>query len=85
MASKYVDHTPIYRKLQMFSRQKITLEDNTVNNWFKNGCNLIVPLFEAHERQVLQTHYLAVDETPLKVLDKTKKRYHSPGVLLGIL
>jgi transposase len=73
MASKYVDHTPIYRKLQMFSRQKITLEDNTVSNWFKNGCNLIVPLFEAHERQVLQTHYLAVDETPLKVLDKTKK------------
>ncbi len=73
MASKYVDHTPIYRKLQMLGRQKITIEDNTVNNWFKNGCNLIVPLFEAHERQVLQTHYLAVDETPIKVLDKTKK------------
>lgn len=73
MASKYVDHTPIYRKLQMLGRQNITIEDNTVNNWFKNGCNLIVPLFEAHERQVMQTHYLAVDETPLKVLDKTKK------------
>ena len=73
MASKYVDHTPIYRKLQMLSRQKITIQDNTVSNWFKNGCTLIVPLFEAHERQVLQTHYLAVDETPLKVLDKTKK------------
>jgi len=73
MASKYVDHTPIYRKLQMLGRQKITIEDNTVNNWFKNGCSLIVPLFETHERQVLQTHYLAVDETPLKVLDKTKK------------
>jgi transposase len=73
MASKYVDHLPIYRQLQMFSRQKITIEDNTVNNWFKQGCNLIVPLFEAHEREVLQTKYLAVDETPIKVLDKTKK------------
>ena len=57
----------------MLSRQKITIEDNTVNNWFKQGCKLIAPLFEAHERQVLQTQYLSVDETPLKVLDKTKK------------
>lgn len=73
MVSKYIDHLPIYRQLQMLSRQKIIIEDNTVNNWFKQGCNLIVPLFEAHERQVLQTKYLGVDETPLKVLDKTKK------------
>ena len=35
----------------MFTRQKITIEDNTVNNWFKQGCRLISPLFEAHERQ----------------------------------
>ena len=73
MVSKYIDHLPIYRQLQMFTRQKITIEDNTVNNWFKQGCNLIEPLFEAHQRQVLQTKYLCVDETPIKVLDKTKK------------
>ena len=73
MVSKYIDHLPIYRQLQMFTRQKITIEDNTVNNWFKQGCNLIGPLFEAHERQVLSTKYLGVDETPIKVLDKTKK------------
>jgi transposase len=73
MVSKYIDHLPIYRQLQMFSRQKIILEDNTVNNWFKQGCHLIAPLFEAHQRQVLQTIYLCVDETPVKVLDKTKK------------
>ncbi len=73
MVSKYIDHLPIYRQLQMFTRQKIIIEDNTVNNWFKQGCNLIEPLFEAHERQVLSTKYLGVDETPIKVLDKTKK------------
>jgi len=73
MVSKYIDHLPIYRQLQMFTRQKITIEDNTVNNWFKQGCNLIRPLFEAHQRQVLSTKYLGVDETPIKVLDKTKK------------
>jgi transposase len=73
MVSKYIDHLPIYRQLQMFSRQKIIIEDNTVSNWFTQGCQLIEPLFEAHQRQVLQTTYLCVDETPIKVLDKTKK------------
>ena len=73
MVSKYIDHLPIYRQLQMFTRQKITIEDNTVNNWFKQGCNLIEPLYDALEKQVLSTKYLSVDETPIKVLDKTKK------------
>ena len=73
MVSKYIDHLPIYRQLQMFTRQKITIEDNTVNNWFKQGCNLIEPLYHALEKQVLCTKYLSVDETPIKVLDKTKK------------
>jgi len=48
----------------MFSRQKITLENTTVNNWFKQGCNLKEPLFEAHQRQVFSTKYLGVDEHP---------------------
>ena len=73
MVSKYIDHLPIHRLLQMFTRQKITIEDNTASNWLKQGCRLIEPLFAAHERQVLATKYLGVDETPIKVLDKTKK------------
>ena len=44
MASKYVDHLPIYRQLQMFTRQKIMIHDNTVNNWFRQGCALLDPL-----------------------------------------
>ena len=73
MVSKYIDHLPVYRQLQMLTRQKITIEDNTVNNWFKQGCHLLEPLYQAHQKQVLSTNYLAVDETPIKVLDKTKK------------
>lgn len=73
MASKYIGHLPIYRQLQIFSRQKIILEDSTVSNWFTQGCALIAPLFEEHQRQALQTKYLSADETPIKVLDKTKK------------
>ena len=73
MASKYIDHLPVYRQVQMFSRQKIKLEDSTISNWFRQGCNLLEPLYLSHERQVLGAKYLGADETPIKVLDKTKK------------
>lgn len=73
LASKYVDHLPFHRLVQMLGRQKIKLEESTISNWFRLGGNLIVPLFEAHERQVLSAKYLGADETPIKVLDKTKK------------
>ena len=73
MVSKYIDHLPVYRQVQMFGRQKIQLEDSTISNWFKQGCNLLEPLYQAHERQVLTAKYLGADETPIKVLDKTKK------------
>lgn len=73
MISKYVDHLPIYRQMQIFSRNKITLPDNTVSNWIQKGCNLLIPLYEAHKRHVLDTKYLHVDETTIKVQDKTKK------------
>ena len=73
MVSKYVDHMPIHRCVKMLSRQKVTIDDNTVYNCLKKACILIEPVYDEHERQVLQTNYLAVDETPIKVLDKAKK------------
>lgn len=73
LVSKFVDHLPIYRLLQIFNRQRVPLDATTVSNWIKQGCNLIVPLYEAHRRQVLAASYLSVDETPIKVLDKNKK------------
>lgn len=71
--SKYVDHQPINRLLQIFRRQKVILDDSTVSNWQKQWVPLVEPIYEAHKRQVLQSAYLSVDETPIKVLDKTRK------------
>jgi transposase len=73
MVSKFVDHLPIYRQLQIFARQKVNIDYSTTSNWIKQGCHLLIPLFEAHRRQVLAASYLSVDETPIKVIDKTKK------------
>jgi transposase len=73
MVSKYMDHLPIFRQLSMFKRQGVTIADSTVVNWMRQGCTLLEPLFTLFEKKVLATNYLNVDETTLKVLDKTKK------------
>jgi transposase len=84
---KYIDHLPLYRQGERFKRAGILIPDTTIGGWVSAVCKLLLPLYEAHKKQVLQTHYLQADETPIKVLDKDKKGtthrgyfwvYHNP-------
>ncbi len=84
---KYIDHLPLYRQIEIFKRAGITLSSSTVGDWIEGCCKLLMPLYEAHRKEVLETSYLQVDESPIKVLDKDKKGsthrgyqwvYHSP-------
>ncbi len=73
MVSKFVDHSPIHRLLQMFLRQKVVLDATTVCGWLKAVGKLIELLYDGLRQEVLNTHSLGIDETPLKVLDRSKK------------
>jgi transposase len=70
---KYVDHLPLHRQQQRFSREKINIPYSTISDWVSNTCKLITPLYDALQREVLASNYLHADETPIKVLDKDKK------------
>jgi transposase len=70
---KYVDHLPLHRQQQRFAREKINIPYSTITDWVSNTCQLITPLYEALQKQVLASDYLHADETPIKVLDKDKK------------
>jgi len=70
---KYVDHLPLHRQQQRFSRERINIPYSTLTDWVSNTCGLITPLYEALKKQVLASDYLHADETPIKVLDKDKK------------
>jgi transposase len=70
---KYVDHLPLHRQQQRFSREKINIPYNTITDWVSNTCKLITPLYHALQKEVLASDYLHADETPIKVLDKEKK------------
>jgi len=73
LISKYVDHLPVYRQIQQFKRQDIKLAKSTVDDWVRACSELLEPLYHAHREQLLQTNYLMIDETPIRVLDKRRK------------
>jgi len=73
LISKFVDHLPIYRQIQIFKRENIKIPKSTIDGWITAVCELLSPLNEAHRKLLLQTDYLLVDETPVRVLDKRKK------------
>ena len=87
MVDKFVDHLPVYRQIERFKREDITLSSSTINGWQESVCNLLEPLYDTLKHRVLSQGYLQVDETPIPVLDKRKKGkthrgfhwiYHSP-------
>lgn len=70
---KYVDHLPLYRQVERFKRESINIAYATITDWISNTCALITPLYDLLKNLVLQSNYLHVDESPIKVLDKDKK------------
>jgi transposase len=73
LVSKFVDHQPVYRQLEIFKRQKVNMHYSTVSGWIKDAVTLVEPIYNLHTKEVLKAGYLNVDETTIKVLDKDKK------------
>ena len=87
LISKYVDHLPLYRQHQQFKRLGVEISDKTIGGWVAASGDLLLPLYEELMQTVQQGDYIQADETPIKVLDKDKKKdshkgyfwvYHSP-------
>jgi transposase len=81
LVSKYQDHLPFYRQIEIFKRQGITLAQTTINGWFSASIDLLEPLYETLKKEVLSSDYIQIDETTIPVMDKdhpgaTKKGYH---------
>ena len=81
IVSKFVDHLPFYRQVQIFKRQHLHIPESTIGGWFSASCALLEPLYETLKRKVFACDYLQADETPIPVLTKDKpgsthKGYH---------
>ena len=70
---KYVDHLPLHRQQQRFARENIIIPYSTITDMVTNTCKLIQRVYEVLRTEVIKSTYLHADESPIKVLDKTKK------------
>lgn len=84
---KYVDHLPIYRQVQRFTREGITLSASTMGDWIRQTADLLVPLYDELAVEAKASGYIQADETPIPVQDADKKGsthrgwywvYHAP-------
>lgn len=81
LVSKYQDHQPYYRQIEILKRQGVQFAASTVNRWNSAAIDLLRPLYECLKREVLHSDYIQVDESVIPVLDKDKpgaarKGYH---------
>lgn len=81
LISKYMDHLPFYRIIEIFKRQKIILAASTVNGWFADSVDLLRILYKTLKKEVLESDYIQIDESTIPVMDKdhpgsTRKGYH---------
>lgn len=73
LTSKYADHLPLYRQIEMIKRLGMQLPSSTVSDWVSCSLKALTPLYECLVARVKAASYLQADETGIKVLDKDKK------------
>ena len=71
---KYMDHNPLYRQLEQIKRlHQVDISRSSFGASVQQHLELLVPIYEALKREVLQQSYLQTDESPFKVQSETKK------------
>jgi len=79
LVAKYGWHLPLYRQEKMLGLQGIEIDRSTLAFWVGYAAAELMPLYERLKEHLLASSRLAVDETPVPVLDpgrgKTKTGY----------
>jgi transposase len=87
LVDKYIDHLPLYRIQQRFTRNGIKIPNATIDNWVKTCIDRLLILYEYSQKLTKAQDYLQVDEATVKVQDKNLKDkthlgyywvYHAP-------
>ena len=68
LVSKFVDHLPYHRIIQIFKRAGMDIPASTVNGWVAKCVELLRVLYLYHKARMMECGYLMGDETKIKVL-----------------
>ncbi len=74
MVSKYIDHLPLYRLEQIFTRYNIRISRSTMSGWVDQIHLMLEPLIFQMKALILASNYIQADETTIKVQEKNPKK-----------
>jgi transposase len=72
LVSKFFTHIPLYRQQDDLARAGIFFPRSTLCDWIKQCGALLKPLVDLMHEEVLKSHVIQGDETPVPVLDRTR-------------
>ncbi len=74
LTSKFVDHLPLNRLVEILGRADVRISRQTLSKWVLTLGEALSPLYEAMRAEVLGSGSIFVDETPIRLQVKGKKR-----------
>lgn len=73
LVSKFDDHLPLYRQNEIFARMGANIPASTLVDWCGQGVRVLTPLVERNRANILTSDRLHADDTPVRVLDPSKR------------
>lgn len=73
---KFGDHLPLYRIVEILSREKIVISRQLLSQWVLKCGEALSPLYNELEKQILQSPALFADETSIDMLKPGKGKTH---------
>lgn len=73
LVSKFDDHLPLYRQAEIFARMGADIPDTTLVGWCGRAMKVLQPVAEKIEAEIMASDLLHADDTPIRVLDRSRK------------
>ncbi|WP_458792488.1 IS66 family transposase [Yoonia sp. MH D7] len=73
LVSKFDDHLPLYRQHEIFERMGADIPESTLVGWCGRAMKTLLPLIERIEMDVMASDLLHADDTPIRVLDRSRR------------
>lgn len=73
------DHSPFNRQSTIYKRHGTPLERSTICDFYAHVARILTPLYTFMHLLLLQSRIISTDDTPVKVLDRSKKKNIKTG------
>ena len=73
LVNKYCDHLPLYRQEQIYEREGIEIPRQTMCDWIAGCANLLRPIYDWMQKDLLASEVIHTDDTPVRVQDQNRE------------